>query len=123
MEVFAESEVSKSIKKKISKKVGKINLVKEARASVNLDHGYLQTICEPSKKKPSVNYSRKHGYIEGAFWIWGDGKKTHLRFLREGVITLKKLPPGFYKAVESSDSKPLKHMANVAKKRGLKELT
>lgn len=73
--------------------------------------------CMPSKQ---VTKSET-GHIDGQFWIWPDGKRTHIRFLQEAVITKRPLPPGFYKEAKKSKSQAIKHMASVAKNRGVKE--
>ena len=75
-----------------------------------------------SKKAPKKDYSIKRGHIEGKDWIWGDGKKTPFKFLQQGVMQKKLLPPGFFRACETSSSPSLKKLAKIAKKRELKEL-
>lgn len=74
---------------------------------------------DPKKK----DYSTKPGHVEGKSWVWGDGKVTLFKFLQQGVMQKKPLPPGFYKACETSSSPSLKKLATIAKKFEIHELT
>lgn len=70
--------------------------------------------------KPKRVQKIKHGKIDGLFWVWPDGKKTHLRFLNDAVTKFFALPVGFYDEVKKSDSVNLKNLVIIAKSRFLK---
>ncbi len=78
-----------------------------------------------AKKKMVVltTEQKAPGHFEGKFWIWADGKKTHVRFIHMAMRTMKKVPPGFLKACEESEDPGLIKMGVIAKKRKLKELS
>ncbi len=65
---------------------------------------------------------KKPGHFEGKFWVWADGKKTHVRFIHMAMRTYKRIPPGFYAACEESKDPGLIKMGVIAKKRKLKEM-
>jgi len=61
-----------------------------------------------------------HGKIENGFWVWPDGKKTHMRFIAKAVSKYKNLPLGFYKEAKKQNKFNLNLL--VAKAKHLKLL-
>jgi hypothetical protein len=72
--------------------------------------------------KKLTKIQKKPGHFEGKFWVWGDGKKTHINFLRMSITTKRPMPPGFYKFCANSKNPGLIKMGKVAKHFKLKEL-
>ncbi len=65
---------------------------------------------------------KKAGDFSGKFWVWGDGKKTHIKYIQMAIRSRKRLPPGFYKACEKDENASVKHMASIAKKLKIREM-
>jgi hypothetical protein len=73
-------------------------------------------VKQTRKPKPKLTSEQlEPGHFEGRFWIWGDGKKTHIKFIQMAMRTYRKLPPGFYKEA-------VLKMGIIAKKFKLKEM-
>jgi len=66
---------------------------------------------------------KKVGHFAGKFWIWGDKKKTHIKYIQMAIRSRKHLPPGFYKACEKDINPSVVHMGKVAKRLKIKEMT
>jgi len=58
--------------------------------------------------------------IQGSYFIWPSGKKTHMRFIYEAVKMMRPLPKGFYEAAKKFNKPNLNRLAEAAKKKGLK---
>lgn len=46
---------------------------------------------------------KKTGKIEGNYWVWPDGTKTHLKFISIAVSRYQPLPRGFYEEAKRVD--------------------
>lgn len=62
----------------------------------------------------------KVGKLDGPYWVWPDGKRTHLRFITEAVQKKRNLPKGFYAAAKKANRNNLNIVVFTAKKLGLK---
>lgn len=83
----------------------------------------IKESSEELKPKSTKDYSSEPGHLENGYWVWGDGLRTRLNFMRNVFLTKNgKLPPGFYKAVENSNHGAMKHLCKVAKDKGIVEL-
>ena len=56
-----------------------------------------------------------HGTLEGEYWVWPDGKKTHLRFITMAVQKMKSLPVGFFKEAKKANRPNLNQVVRKAK--------
>jgi len=65
---------------------------------------------------------KKVGHFAGKFWIWGDKKKTHIKYIQMAIRSRKQLPPGFYKACSRDTNPSVKHMGKVAKTLKIREM-
>ncbi len=65
---------------------------------------------------------KKAGHFSGKFWIWGDKKRTHIKYIQMAIRSKKLLPPGFYKACEKDKNPSVKHMSRIALKLKIKEM-
>ena len=84
-----------------------------------------KTVVVKQSKKPKPKLTSEQlepGHFEGKFWTWGDGKKTHIKFIQMAMRTYRKLPPGFYKECEKSKDPAVLKMGIIAKKFKLKEM-
>lgn len=68
---------------------------------------------------PPKDDGKPAGKIEGGYWVWNNGLKTHLRFIAEGIKRHQALPKGFYKEAEKITHLAL--MVRKAKGMGLKD--
>lgn len=62
----------------------------------------------------------KVGKLEGMYWVWPDGFKTHIRFIGIAVRKYQPLPRGFYAAAARTKGRNLKLLVAKAKHLGLK---
>jgi len=62
----------------------------------------------------------KLGKLKGEYWVWPDGKKTHLRFIGIAVSRYRPLPKGFYEAAKKANRKNLNLLVMKAKSLDLK---
>lgn len=69
---------------------------------------------EPEQKAP--------GHFEGKYWVWADGKRTHVKYIQMAMRSKKPLPPGFYEACEKSKDPALIKMGKIAKHFKIKEM-
>lgn len=63
----------------------------------------------------------KTGKLEGNYWVWPDGRKTHLRFISQAVSRMRPLPKGFFDAAKKANLRNLNHLVLKAKSLGLKD--
>ena len=70
-----------------------------------------------------ITAQKKAGHFAGKFWIWGDKKKTHIKYIQMAIRSRKRLPPGFYKACSRDTNPSVKHMGKVAKKLTIREMS
>jgi hypothetical protein len=74
------------------------------------------------EKKPKKETKKSgEGHWELPYWVFANGKKTHLRHINYGVIRKREIPSGFYKASEGSQNFHIHKMLLAAKKLKLKE--
>ena len=71
-------------------------------------------------KKPKITAKPKTGKIEGQYWVWQNGLKTHLRFMLEHMKRKGAVPQGFLKACEKSTDPNLRRLAQIAELHGIK---
>jgi len=71
-----------------------------------------------SKKK--ANTSKKKATFERPYYIWENGKKTHIRFIQLAIQQSNPLPIGFYEAAKNSKDKGILKLLQVATTRNLK---
>lgn len=110
--------------KKAIKAVTTKLLHQEAEASVNLDNDpKCQTVTEPPFVSPSITPKKEipHGRIESPYWVWTDGRKTHLNFIVMAIRKMKSLPHGFYDEAERVNINNINMMAAKAKSMDLKD--
>ena len=88
--------------------MGKTKLAKELKEKTSL----------PRVKTPELKLV---GKLEGQYWVWPDGTKTHLRFIKEAVMKKRALPKGIYAAAEKLNLPNLNHLMRKAKSLGLKD--
>jgi len=62
------------------------------------------------------------GHLEGKWWVWADGKRTHIKYIQMAMRSYKPLPPGFYKACDESKDPGVIKMGLIAKKFKIKEM-
>ncbi len=74
-------------------------------------------------KKVTSKSKNKSGTLEGEFWVWPDGKKTHMHHIGMAVRQQKGLPQGFYVEAEKvmKDNPNLALLVNKAKHLKLKD--
>lgn len=53
--------------------------------------------------------------FERPYYIWENGKKTHMRFIQIAIQRKHPLPVGFYDAAKASKDKGIQKMYEVAK--------
>ncbi len=63
----------------------------------------------------------KTGKLDGNYWVWPSGLKTHLRFIKEAVMKRRNLPVGFYDEAKRLNLPNLNVLAARAKSLGLKD--
>ena len=56
---------------------------------------------------------RKMGKIEGHYWVWKNGAKTHLRFMIESIKLHRAVPPGFMEECKKSKDPNLNRLARL----------
>jgi len=64
----------------------------------------------------------KKGKLDGQYWVWPSGTRTHLRFIKEAVMKMRPLPMGFYAAAKKANLPNLNVLVAKAKSMGLKEI-
>lgn len=69
----------------------------------------------------TVTIEKPHGKIENGFWVWPDGKRTHMRFIAKAVSKYKNLPLGFYKEALKQNSHNMNLLVAKAKSLELKD--
>ena len=70
-----------------------------------------------TKKKKS-----KSPQILGSYFIWPDGKKTHIRYIYNAVTKGRPLPKGLFKLADADPKLVnLRRIVAAARKRGLKD--
>jgi len=81
------------------------------------------TLLRQSKVEVKLTAAQKKvGKFAGKFWIWGDKKKTHIKYIQMAIRSRKHLPPGFYKACSRDTNPSVIHMGRVAKKLSIREM-
>ena len=73
------------------------------------------------KEDPAKQQKVCTGKISGGYWVWPNGSRTHLRFIKMTVTRKQALPVGFYDEVEShhAENENLMRMVDAAKEFGL----
>jgi len=66
-----------------------------------------------------ADIEKTHGKIKDGYWVWPDGRKTHMRFVAKAVSKYKNLPLGFYKEALKQKSNNLNLLVAKAKHLGL----
>ncbi len=119
--IMAKTKSKKSTKKKKAKPffVTSGNTGTETTFTItDADSGTeitLMTTPEPRKPEPREE-EKPHGHFSGAFWVWPNGKKTHVRFIDLAIRQMKPLPRGFYvEAEKETYLTNMKHMLRKAK--------
>lgn len=80
-------------------------------------------LLRQSKQKVQLTADQKKiGHFAGKFWIWGDKKKTHIKYIQMAIRSKKQLPPGFYEACSKDPNPSVIHMGKVAKDLKIKEM-
>ncbi len=70
-------------------------------------------------KTPSVTKTGEAKF-ERPYYIWENGKKTHIRFIQLAIQRGHPLPIGFYEAAKNNKDKGILRMLQVAKIRKIK---
>lgn len=77
------------------------------------------------EKVCTKNVSNKEGHskakFEGQYYIWGNGKKTHVKFIQRAVQQSHPLPVGFYEAAKNSNDRGIQKLLQVAEIRKIPE--
>jgi len=68
-------------------------------------------------KIKEVIHSKPKARFEGHYYIWENGKKTHISFIQKAIQRGYNLPIGFYEAAEASPLHSIKTLLRVAKLR------
>lgn len=108
--------IQKAIKKGVGKKA-------KTNTTVVVNHPKkknLPVIKNPIELEKIAKESIPTGKLEGEFWVWPDGRKTHLRFIGIAVSRYKPLPVGFYKEAKKADRINLNLLVAKAEHLGLK---
>ncbi len=81
------------------------------------NHEQLSKALKMSSVVPKVPV----GTLEGEYWIWPDGRKTHLRFIGIAVSKMRPLPKGFYAAAKKANRINLNLLVTKAQSLKLKD--
>lgn len=65
--------------------------------------------------------AKKVARIEGSYYIWPNGKRTHIRYIYESVAKKRNLPKGFYALAKKLNYPNLNKLVTAAKAQGLKD--
>lgn len=82
----------------------------------------LALLRQSKQQVQLTSAQKKVGHFAGKFWIWGDKKKTHIKYIQMAIRSRKQLPPGFYKACSKDINPSVTHMGRVAKKLSIREM-
>ena len=69
------------------------------------------------KKKKQKKVKLQKAKFERPYYIWENGKKTHMKFIQLAIQRGNPLPVGFYEAAKNSDDKGIQKMLQVAETR------
>ena len=74
-----------------------------------------------ANEKFNEKQNKPAGTISQGYWVWPNGSRTHLRFIKMTVTRKQALPVGFYDEVEShhAENENLMRMVHAAKEFGL----
>ncbi len=70
-----------------------------------------------TKVSPASTPSTGKAKFEGKYYIWENGKKTHVKFIQLAIQASKPLPIGFYDAAKDSNDKGIQKLLQVDKTR------
>ena len=74
-----------------------------------------------TKNFPTTKPKAKKGKLEGNYWVWPDGRMTHMTFVNLAVRRMRPLPYGFYEEIEKYPKlRNLNFLVKKAKSMGLK---
>lgn len=73
-----------------------------------------KTLVSPPKKA-----TKGKAKFERPYYIWENGKKTHMRFIQKAIMQSNPLPIGFYEAAKNSKDRGILKLLQVAKSRKL----
>jgi hypothetical protein len=68
---------------------------------------------------PTIKTIQGKAKFERPYYIWENGKKTHMRFIQKAIMQSNPLPIGFYEAAKNSTDKGIQKLYQVAKSRKL----
>jgi len=86
--------------------------VEEVKTKVDEITTKAKTKVKKSKVKEKI--TKKLPRFEGKYYIWENGKKTHIVFIQNAIKRGNSLPVGFYKAAEKSTDRGVKTLLRVA---------
>lgn len=75
------------------------------------------TLCV--KNPNNKDTSKGEAKFERPYYIWENGKKTHIRFIQDAIKRGLPLPIGFYKAAKNSKDRGIQKLHQVAHTRKL----
>ncbi len=81
------------------------------------NHEQLSKLSKISAKETKATV----GTLEGEYWIWPAGRKTHLRFIGIAVSKMRPLPKGFYAAAKKANRINLNLLVTKAQSLKLKD--
>jgi len=86
----------------------------------DIDKHLALCVKNPKNKKGSIATTTKgKAKFERPYYIWENGKKTHIRFIQDAIKRSKPLPIGFYEAAKNSTDRGILKLLQVATTRKL----
>jgi len=86
---------------------------------MDIDKHLAFCVKNPSNKKTTTKGKAK---FERPYYIWENGKKTHMRFIQKAIMQSNPLPIGFYEAAKNSTDRGIQKLHQVATTRKLKAI-
>ena len=86
---------------------------------VNIDKHQALCFKNPNNKKTPVT-TKGTAKFERPYYIWENGKKTHMVFIQNAIKQGKPLPIGFYEAAKNNPDRGIQKLYQVATTRKLK---
>jgi len=85
---------------------------------INIIEHLAICVKNPNNKKISI-ITKGKAKFERPYYIWENGKKTHMRFIQKAIMQSNPLPIGFYEVAKNSTDKGIQKLYQVAKSRKL----
>jgi len=105
-------------KKKVTKRKPAKKTTTQSTVNLGDTTGTVSTVS--TTIAASTSDIKPQSYIDGKYWVWPNGTKTHLRFILKAVQQMRPLPKDFYKVAEKLDRPNLNQIVRKAKSLKLK---